>query len=699
LINILAWLSLASGTFCLLLSAIVFMLDRKSIVNKLFLVGSFALFFYTFTTVMMWLSQNVSEASLWNKMGSMWPFFVVLIANFALAFTKSVWLKNKLTYVALYLPAVLFFAVDLSTNLINEPPVLRYWGYNDVASGTWIYYISTIWSAVLTVGAFLICALYYFRLEDSEKKNQTAFVSIGLAVPIVAFVITNLINRSIGIETPNLGPVTSFVLTGFVSYALLKYDLFAFDGALAAENIISTMPDALVLTDMHGKMIKTNEHLLDFLGYNENDLVGKPIEKLESEKDRDLWLNAFKKLKENKTVEGKELTCKTKTGGDKVVLFSGTVLQTRMGHDIGLACLFHDFTERKTVQEAIEKSEEKFKKTFALSPLGISIFNLSTNKFVDCNESFERLTGYQKEEIVGKHSFEINFWKHQVEREQIVIELMKEGFSKINGLELTTKSGDTKIVDACFVTVDINGEPHSISNLLDITERRKAENELKEGHLQMENLNEKLRVLGSLTRHDVRNKLMIMNNSLYILRKRLADSPELLKYLESMELAVKQSNNLLELGQIYEKIGSEKLSRISVEESFTQAASLVNTMNLNVINSCQGLNVIADSMLKQLFYNLIDNSIKHGKTVTEIKLWFETESSEIKLYYEDNGVGISKENKLLIFSEGFTTGGTGLGLKLVKKMIESYGWSITENGEPGKGARFQITLPKSALFY
>jgi len=699
LINLLAWLSLASGTFCLLLSVIVIMLDRKSIVNKLFLLGSFALFFYTFTTVMMWLSQNAAEASFWNKMGSMWPFFVVLIANFALAFTKSVWLKNKLTYAALYLPAILFFAVDLSTNLINKPPILRYWGYNDVASGTWIYYISTVWSAVLTVGAFPICARYYFMVEDSEKKNQTALVTVGLAVPIVAFLITNLINRSIGIETPNLGPVTAFVLSGFVSYALLKYDLFAFDAALAAENIISTMPDALVLTDTQGKMIKINEHLLDFLGYNENELVGKSVEKLESEKDHDLWVNEFKKLKENKTVEGSELTCKTKTGENKVVLFSGTVLQTRMGHDIGLACLFHDFTERKNAQEAIEKSEEKFKKTFALSPLGISIFNLSNNKFVDCNKSFEQLTGYQKEEIVGKHSLDINFWKHPVKREQIVTELMKDGFSKINGLELTTKSGDTKIVDACFVTVDINGEPHSISNLLDITEQRKAETELKDGHLQMENLNEKLRVLGGLTRHDVRNKLMVMNNSLYILRKRLVDSPELLKYLEKMELAVKQSNNLLELGQIYEKIGSEKLSRISVEESFTQAASLINNENLNVINRCQGLTVIADSMLKQLFYNLIDNSIKHGETVTKVKLWFETESSEIKLYYEDNGVGISQENKQLIFSEGFTTGGTGLGLKLVKKMIESYGWSITENGEPGKGARFQITLPKSALFY
>ena len=64
------------------------------------------------------------------------------------------------------------------------------------------------------------------------------------------------------------------------------------------------------------------------------------------------------------------------------------------------------------------------------------------------------------------------------------------------------------------------------------------------------------------------------------------------------------------------------------------------------------------------------------------------------LTYEDDGVGISTENKSKIFSEGFSTGGsTGFGLFLTKKMIDVYGWSITEEGEQGKGAKFVITIP------
>ena len=234
---------------------------------------------------------------------------------------------------------------------------------------------------------------------------------------------------------------------------------------------------------------------------------------------------------------------------------------------------------------------------------------------------------------------------------------------------------------------------------MDITERQKAEKELKENHSQIENLNEKLKVLGSLTRHDVKNKLMVIKGNAYLLRKRLSNSPELLTYLEAIELAIDQSDRLLELSRVYEQIGSEKLTKINVEDSFNQAFNLISKQGLEMTNECQGLTVNADSMLRQLFYNLLDNSLKHGKTVTEVKLWFNSEASLIKLYYEDNGVGISEINKGLIFSEGFTTGGSGMGLKLVKKMIESYGWTIEENGVPGKGARFLITIPKSALFY
>ena len=117
--------------------------------------------------------------------------------------------------------------------------------------------------------------------------------------------------------------------------------------------------------------------------------------------------------------------------------------------------------------------------------------------------------------------------------------------------------------------------------------------------------------------------------------------------------------------------------------------------NTKVINETDGLSLIADSLLRQIFYNLIDNSCKHGGEVTQIKLYYESLGDQIKLYFEDDGVGVPVENKVKIFSEGFSTSnGTGLGLPLIKKMMEFYGWSIQETGNSNQGAKFEITIPK-----
>ncbi|MEM2518437.1 MAG: ATP-binding protein, partial [Candidatus Bathyarchaeia archaeon] len=104
--------------------------------------------------------------------------------------------------------------------------------------------------------------------------------------------------------------------------------------------------------------------------------------------------------------------------------------------------------------------------------------------------------------------------------------------------------------------------------------------------------------------------------------------------------------------------------------------------------------VLADSQLRQLFYNLIDNSIKHGEKVTQIKIYYREEADKLKLIYEDNGVGISNDMRRNLFKEGYGKG-TGYGLYLTAKLCEMYGWTIQETGEYGKGVQFIIAIPKT----
>jgi len=184
--------------------------------------------------------------------------------------------------------------------------------------------------------------------------------------------------------------------------------------------------------------------------------------------------------------------------------------------------------------------------------------------------------------------------------------------------------------------------------------------------------------------------------NLYLLKKRVGVNPDLARYFEGVESALAASDRIFEYSRLYERIGVEKPSEENVFECFNQAVTLMPFLgSVKVVNECQGLNVLADSLLRQLFYNFIDDSLKHGEKVTQIRLHYTKDVGGVKLFYEDNGVGVPDTNKLKLFNEGFSTSGsTGFGLFLTKMMMDVYGWKIEENGEPGKGAKFVMTIPK-----
>ena len=182
-----------------------------------------------------------------------------------------------------------------------------------------------------------------------------------------------------------------------------------------------------------------------------------------------------------------------------------------------------------------------------------------------------------------------------------------------------------------------------------------------------------------------------------MLRKKMGSSVDIANKLRMIERACKDTEEILEFAKTYEQLGAEELNYVNVDKTLQEAMMLFSSsLNIEVINDCQGLAVLADSFLRQMFYNLIDNSAKHGKKVTRIRIYYEkSEQDQLKIICKDDGVGVPLMNKLQLFQEGFSTNGTsGYGLFLIKKMLEVYGWTINETGEPEKGAQFIITIPK-----
>ena len=207
-------------------------------------------------------------------------------------------------------------------------------------------------------------------------------------------------------------------------------------------------------------------------------------------------------------------------------------------------------------------------------------------------------------------------------------------------------------------------------------------------------VNEKLSVVGKLTRHDVGNKLNTIRGNVYLTKQGLSGRHEALEYLGNIESTVGQVVEFFDFAKTYESLGDEVLSYISVADAVEGAFTMFSDLqDVEMMNDCGGLIVLADSLLSRLLYNLIDNSLKHGERVNRIRVYWEEAKDELKLVYEDDGVGISEAEKEKIFEQGYGKG-SGLGLYLIKKMCSVYGWTIKETGKPGKGVKFIMTSPK-----
>jgi len=390
-----------------------------------------------------------------------------------------------------------------------------------------------------------------------------------------------------------------------------------------------------------------------------------------------------KVFEENVALDVHEFKTKGRLGEPTWVELRVTPLKDNNGNIIGAIELAVPIGARKKVEEALRESEERYAQLAAASFEGILISR--DCKVLDANMQFLKLCQYNLEEILGKDVTELLVAPESRElvRQNILREF--EGPYEFLGLR---KDGTTFPAEARAKAITYKGAPARVSAVRDITEVKKAE-----AHLAA--VNEKLRVIGSITRHDVRNALSVINASVYQIRKKYPNALNLEKYLSTIDSAVTRVNRLFDLTAIYESIGAQEPTEIDVKKCFNDAVALFpNLRDIEIRNETEGLVVIADPLLQHVFYNLIDNSLRHGQNVTRIRLYY-IEGDPTKLIYEDNGVGVPEENKDKVFLERFSTDrGTGLGLFITKKIMEVYNWTIQETGVSGKGARFEITIPQ-----
>ncbi len=205
--------------------------------------------------------------------------------------------------------------------------------------------------------------------------------------------------------------------------------------------------------------------------------------------------------------------------------------------------------------------------------------------------------------------------------------------------------------------------------------------------------NKKLNLLSSITRHDINNQLTVLVGYLELLERKQPDTSFSL-YFNKISSAAERISAIIQFTKTYESIGVNAPVWQNIHLLVNTAAKDVALGDIRLMNEVPaGSEVFADPLIVKVCYNLMDNAVRYGGKITTIRFSVEESSDGYMIVCEDDGVGVPAVEKEKIFIRGFGKN-TGLGLFLSSEILDITGITIRETGEPGKGARFEMTVPK-----
>ena len=222
--------------------------------------------------------------------------------------------------------------------------------------------------------------------------------------------------------------------------------------------------------------------------------------------------------------------------------------------------------------------------------------------------------------------------------------------------------------------------------LRDITDQKAAAAALKEANL-------KLNILNDITRHDIRNKLTGL--LLYVDTIRESSDPmEIKASAKKIEETALVLASQIEFTRTYQDLGVKSPRWQNLDATVAQVLPQVDFRGISFTSGLHRYEIYADPLFERVVYNLLENAVKSGgPEISKIQITAQEVPDGLSLVVEDDGVGIPEPDKEKIFSRGYGTN-TGLGLFLSREILAITAITIRETGEQGKGARFEILVPK-----
>jgi PAS domain S-box-containing protein len=497
--------------------------------------------------------------------------------------------------------------------------------------------------------------------------------------------------------------------------------------------ILENMQEAYYETDLVGHLAFVNDAICQHLGYSKEELIGKKSIYFQDETNAQKIAQAFVEIyRTGEPVKAVEAEYIRKDGTGGTYELSASLIRDARGKPVGFQGVSRDVTERKQMEEVIRQSEERYRTI--LENMQEGYFEVDfTGNFTFVNEAECKNLGYsQKEELIGMNRRQYTSEKTVGELDRIFSEVYTTGKStQVFDVEVIKKDR-TKAFNEISISVirDAQGKPIGFGGVSrDVTERKKAEEQLKRYAAELERSNEEVKNFAYIVSHDLRVPLINLKGYTSELRSALEvigsnfdtalpplndekrsavaaalheDVPEALEFITN---SVSRMDSFINAVLILARLGRQDLKPEPIDMN-ALLQTTVETMSHQLQE--RGIEVIVGSLphvvadriaMEQIVGNILSNAVKYldSSRPGRIEMTAQANGAETTFHIRDNGRGIAAEDMDKVFAPFRRAGkqdtpGEGMGLAYVQTLLRRHGGRISCESELGKGTTFTFTI-------
>jgi PAS domain S-box-containing protein len=508
-------------------------------------------------------------------------------------------------------------------------------------------------------------------------RRQRLLLFVGILFPTIFDILFNLgLSPIRGLALASLAMVGSGLI---ISYALFQYRLLEI-APIARSMVIEEMRSPMLVIDPQGVLVDMNRAAVHLIDVRPDQAVGKSVTVLLARYPS--LLAIFR----DPTGEIREVEIEGPAG---LQVFEVTVerLLAEPGTPLGSLLLMQEVTERKRAEEALRRSEERYRNLADSLPDYVIVHR--DGIILYANQATVEMTGVAPQGLIGRHLTDfVAPESRDLVQDTIHRRVLEEIIPTYEAVLLTrTDEKKTAIINATIIS--FLGEPAFLVVVTDISDRKQAEEALRV-------VNTKLNLLSSITRHDITNQLMALKGYLELSQESFDEPAQLEDYLAREMRIADTIERQIRFTRDYDDLGMSSPSWQNISGIIHEAVTSLPMRDISIGIDRDDGEVLADPLFEKVFYNLIDNALRYGgERMKTIRVICEETGDGLLIVFEDDGEGIPTVGKVHLFTKGYGRN-TGLGLFLSREILSITGITITETGTPGSGARFEIRVPKGA---